>query len=57
MDGAPRNRTRAEKAMGDPSERPDRSPPGTRSHYLPWIKKDLAPWKLAGGITKVRNRE
>lgn len=39
--------------MGDPALRPEKSPPGQRSHYLPWIKKDLAPWKLAGGITKV----
>ena len=52
-DGSPHMRTWEEKSMGDPAHRPERSPPGKRSYYLPWIKKDLAPWKLAGGITKV----
>jgi len=46
--------TRQELASLDPALRPDPAPAHERSYYLDWIRTDLAPWKAAGGITKVR---
>ncbi len=45
--------TPKELASLDPALRPDPAPAHERSYYLDWIRTDLAPWKAAGGITKV----
>ena len=45
-----------ELASLDPALRRNPAPPEERSFYLDWIRTDLAPWKAAGGITKVTRR-
>lgn len=52
-DGESRHRPRNVTAYGDPQFRKERAPPGERSYYLHWIRKDLEPWASKGGITRV----